>query len=140
MSDRVIVKRAFLHGTTPRITFQIVDPDGVGFQPDTLTLSIFDVVESTTTVLDPASRRMVPSLSSVIVNSRNDLDAIAYVDADGNVEFWLTTDDTGVTVLTSPTPSTYKRHLLWTWTWDTDKVGKLEIVLTIAPDRETVAA
>lgn len=127
MTSQTVVKRAILQGTTPQITFQIVDEDGVGFQPDALTMSVYDVDFT----VDPATE--------TIINSRNDLDIIADCDASGNVEVYLSEDDTEVTVPDGIWPSQLHRKILFRWEWDTTKVGKHEVILTIAPDRETVA-
>lgn len=127
MGVQTVRKAPILQGTTPRISFQIVDEDGAGFQPDTLTMSIYDVDFE----VDPATQ--------AIVNSRDDIDVLSDCDAQGNVELFLSADDTEVTVPTARNPLTLERRLLFTWTWDTDKVGKHQIILTILPDRETEA-
>ena len=128
MGHRTHVKKPFLHGTTPRISFQIVDPDGVGFQPDTLTMSVYDYVDTE----DPPADQLV--------NDRNDVDILDFCDADGNVAFYLEAEDTELVVPASELAIQPKRRLLFTWTWDSPvKVGKHELILTIAPDRETVA-
>lgn len=126
------VKKPILQGTTPRISFQIVDEDGVGFQPETLTMSIYDVVFGT----PPTS-----TTTQTIVNSRNDVDVLASCDAGGNVELFLNADDTTIDVPAGANPLTLERRVLFTWTWDTDpvKVGKHQVNLTILPDRETEA-
>lgn len=141
MNQRTVIKKDILAGTTPRLTFQIVDEDGAGFLPDTLTMSVYDVSYTPTAT---SIRTTVPPFGSTpladsIVNSRNDVDVIADCDADGNVELHLVAADTTIDVPVGTVPSTYRRLILFTWTWDTDKVGKHEVILTIAPDRETVA-
>ncbi len=130
MGYQTFVKQPILEGTTPRVTFQIIDEDGAGFEPDTLTYSVYDVDFSTT----PATE--------AIVNSRNDIDALANCDTGGNVVLVLSADDTHVEVPNGPVPATIQRRVLFTWTWDTApvRVGKHELILTIAPDRETEAA
>lgn len=138
---RTVIKKEVLQGTTPRITFQIVDEDGIGFQPDTLFLSVYDVLEAEVWTFDITLGRQVRSLSSSIVNARNDVDISDKVDSSGNVELFLGVDDTDLTVPTSPVPSTLSRRLLFTWTWDSaTKVGKHEVTIPIVPDRETVAS
>ena len=127
MNFQTVVKKETLQGTTPRITFQIVDEDGVGFLPDVLTMSVYDVDFS----VDPATE--------TIINDRNDLDILADCDASGNVEVYLSEDDTDVTVPDGSVPSQIKRKIRFRWEWDTTKVGKHEVILPIAPDRETVA-
>lgn len=147
---RTEIKKAFLSGTTRRVQFQIVDREtGLGFQPDTLTLSIYDVVEGLLTT-SPCLYHAWPyvagipapvSVTSAIVNSQNDADVSAFVDSSGNVDLYLTPADTEIDVPSYLTAKPHQRALLFTWTWDTGpvKVGKVEIVLPIAPDRETVA-
>ncbi len=130
MGYQTLVKSPILAGTTPRITFQILDEDGIGLQPATLTYSVYGVDFST-----------VPAIEA-IVNDRNDVDISANVDTTGHVELVLSSDDTAVDVPAGATPSTIQRRILLTWTWDTNpvRVGKHELILTIAPDRETEAA
>lgn len=139
MSHQTRVKKAILQGTTPEVTFQIVDEDGVGFQPAALTVSIYDVDFGLVwpSSLPPA---LPSTVTQAIVNSRNDVDILADCDVDGNVAFTLEADDTDVTVPDAAVPSFLCRRLLFRWTWDTTKVGKHEVILTIAPDRETVAS
>lgn len=138
---RTIIKKPILSGMTPRITFRIVDEDGLGFQPDTLTMSVYDV---SYTPAPAGPRTTYPPfnatpLVSTIVNSRNDVDVLANCDVDGNVELHLLTGDTAIDVPTGMQPFEARRLILFTWTWDTDKVGKHEVYLTISPDRESVA-
>lgn len=129
MGYRTLVRKPVLQGTTPQITFQIVDEVGVGFQPDVLTMSIYDKTCPTggTTV------------TSAIINSRNDIDVLASCDVSGNVDLTLEEDDTALTTAANCSPATIQRTVLFRWEWDSTKVGKHELVLTIAPDRETVA-
>lgn len=128
MSYQTLVRKPILAGTTPRIRFQIIDEDGLGFKPASLQMTIYDVDFS----VKPATQ--------AVVNSQNDIDVLDSCDADGNVELILGTDDTAVDVPTGCKPATRSRRVLFTWNWDDDKVGKHEVVLTIAPDRETVAS
>jgi hypothetical protein len=137
---QTVLRSAFIAGTTPRITCQIVDEDGVGFQPDTLTMSIYDVtvpesVRCTTFQQVLASSAVTQS----IVNERNDVDVLADVDVDGNLEIVLEEADLEVDVPAALVPSRHFRRVLFRWTWDDDKVGKHEVILPIMPDRETVA-
>jgi hypothetical protein len=150
IDGRTEIKKAFVSGTTRRVQFQIVDKvTGVGFQPDTLTLSIYDVVEATGVwtfspwpyvVTPPVGNN--PTVTSEIVNGQNDADVHAFVDSDGLVDLYLTPEDTEIEVPARVSARRYQRVLLFTWTWDGSpaKVGKHEIVLSIAPDRETVAS
>lgn len=142
MGYQTRIKKPVLQGTTPRLRFQIVDEDGIGFQPDALTLSVYDV--SYTPAIASGARTTIPPfgstpLADTIVNSRNDVDVLSSCDADGNVELHLETTDTSIDVPVGSVPSQAFRRVLFRWTWDTDKVGKHEVILTIAPDRETVA-
>lgn len=141
MANPTLVKKPVMSGTTPRISFRIVDEDGVGFQPDALTMSVYDV---SYTPVGSSRRTTLPPFGSTplaesIVNSRDDVDVLANCDADGNVELHLQADDTEVEVPAGHTPLQAYRRLLFTWTWDSDKVGKHEVYLTIQPDRETEA-
>lgn len=141
MGYQTVIKRAVLSGTTPRLTFQIVDEDGVGFKPDVLAMSIYDV---TFPAIDRCATRdghlLWPSSAThTLVNDRNDVDILASCDDSGHVDLDLLEEDTVVSVPTQQTPMTYQRRVLFRWEWDTDKVGKHEVILTIAPDRETVA-
>lgn len=128
MRQRTTIKTPFLQGTTPRIKFRIADEDGTGFKPSTLTYSVYDVDFKAT----PATQ--------TIVNGRNDVDALAECDVDGNVLMFLAAADTDVDVPDGCVPATLQRRILFTWTWSTTRVGKHEVILTIAPDRETVAS
>jgi hypothetical protein len=134
------LKSAFLAGTTPRITGQILDEDGVGTQPDTLTMSIYDVTVPASVQCTSFSQMLASSaVTQAIVNGRNVVDVLAFCDVGGNVEIVLEADDLAVDVPASLVPSRHFRRVLFTWTWDDDKVGKHEIVLPIAPDREIEA-
>lgn len=149
IEGRTEIKKAFLSGTTRRVRFQIVDKEtGVGFQPDTLILSIYDVVPASGQYSTCPSRYvawpysgLLPAVTSSIVNSQNDVDVSDFVDSAGNVDLYVTPEDTSIEVPSLVTARPYQRVLLFTWTWDGSpaKVGKQEIVLSIAADRETVA-
>lgn len=153
IEGRTEIKRAFLSGTTRRIQFQIVDKEtGVGFQPSTLIMSVYDV-NPVTNVLTPslvfyevwpffwALQTPAPIIvTSAIVNSQNDADISAFVDVNGYVDIYLDPADTEIDVPTSLTAFPHQRVILFTWTWGSPaKTGKQEIVLSIAPDRETEA-
>lgn len=153
IEGRTEVKKAFLSGTTRRIEFQIVDKEtGVGFQPDTLIMSVYDV-NAATSVLTPSlvfyevwpsfwalSPAPAPVVTSAIVNGQNDADVSAFVDATGNVDVYLEPADTEIDVPVTLTAHPHQRVILFTWTWGSPaKTGKCEIVLSIAPDRETEA-
>lgn len=130
MAYRTLVKKAILQGTTPRVSFTIVDEDGVGFQPDTLTMTIYDF----------ACSCLVPPSGS-IVNDQNDVDILANCDSQGNVAVYLAEEDTTLSTDAACRPSVLPRRLLFRWTWDSPtKVGKHEVVITLAPDRELVAS
>lgn len=145
---RVEIKKAFLSGTTRRVQFQIIDTETrEGFRPDTLTMSIYDVTSGAELVTCACRYRawpysgLWPPVTSAIVNEQNDADVSAFVDAQGNVDLYLAPADTEIDVPSLITAIPHKRVLLFTWTWDDPaKTGKQEIVLSIAPDRETVAS
>jgi hypothetical protein len=150
IEGRTVIKKAFLSGTTRRIQFQIVDKElGTGFQPDTFTMSVYDVEHQTTTTWGRPWWRCwhctsiisTTTVSSTIVNAQNDVDVSAFCDASGNVDIYLTVDDTAIDVPNILSAIHHQRVVTFTWTWDSPvKTGKHEIVLNIAPDRETVAA
>lgn len=139
MGYQTIVKKPILSGTTPRVRFQIVDEDGIGYVPDEVTMSIYDVTYPATVPCPIGSWSLPPSATESIINSRNDVDILTSVDGDGVVDVTLAADDTAVEVPSGAVPLTYQRRILFRWVWDTTKVGKHEVILTIAPDRETVA-
>jgi hypothetical protein len=154
IDGRTEVKRAFISGTTRRVQMQIVATDtGVGFRPDTLVLSLYDVTPATNgsgtwawtfcPFLYRCWRYAYPAVSvtSAIVNSQNDADVSAFVDVAGNVDFNLEPADTEFETPTVNIAQPHQRVLLFTWTWDGSpgKVAKHEIVLNLVPDRETVA-
>jgi hypothetical protein len=136
-------KTAFLQNTTPRVTFQIVDEDGVGFRPGTLTMSVYDLDFHTTslTVQQWISHPIFPiPASQTIVNDRQDIDMLAFCDVNGFVEFHLDEEDTEIGVPSSSVPSLWLRNFLFTWTWASPpRKGKHQLILTIAPDRASVA-
>lgn len=127
MKQQTVMNRDVLAGSTPRLTATVVNEDGIGFKPDTLTMSIYDV-----TVADDVA-------SSGIVNSRDAVDVLANCDNGGRLAVTLQAGDTAVTVPSGLTPSRIQRRVLFEWTWDTDKVGKHEVLIPILPDRKTVA-
>jgi hypothetical protein len=129
-SYQTAIKKAVIQGITPRLTFQIVDEDGQGFQPGTLTMTIYDF----------ACACLVPPTSS-IVNEKNDIDVLANCDTYGNVEVFLEAEDTTLDLDAACRPSVLPRRILFRWTWDSPtKVGKHEVVITLVPDRELVAS
>jgi hypothetical protein len=139
---QTIRKKPILSGTTPQLSFQIVNESGDGFVPDVVTMSVYDVTY-------PASDRcsttggtltFPDTATHTIINGRNDVDVLSSVDGSGNLAVTLLEADTLVTVPTGRTPYTYQRRITFRWEWDSDKVEKHEFILTIAPDRETVAS
>lgn len=142
IEGRTDIKRAFLSGTTRRIQFQIVDKDtGIGFQPDTLTMSIYDVSVDSLTDRVGIPTRLTDPASESIVNSRNDVDVSASVDVSGHVDLFLDPADTEILVPDVVESRRYRRVVAFTWTWDSPtKTQKHEIVLSIAPDRESAAS
>ena len=148
IEGRTDVKKAFLSGTTRRIQFTIVDTDtGIGFQPATLVMSVYDVntphnqrYVPVFTVLDPTVPPVVPAITSTIVNGQNDTDVSAFCDINGVVDLYLDVEDTAITVPSTLIAVPYERRVLFRWTWGSPaKTAKHEIILAIAPDRETVA-
>lgn len=149
IEGRTDIKKAFLSGTTRRIQFQIFDPEtGDGFEPSLLTMSVYDVVEGSLTCAwcgfrcwTPASTTPPHAVTSEVVNERNDVDVTAFVDSVGQVDLYLEVEDAEIDVPAYLTAQHHRRVVAFKWTWDSpEKVGKHEIVLTIAPDRETAIA
>jgi hypothetical protein len=138
IEGRTTIQKAFLAGTTRRIQFQIVDKDtGAGFQPDTLTMSIYDVSVDALNDRADIPTRLTEPVTGSIVNDRDDDDVSAFVDSSGNVDLYLDPEDTEVATPDIVQARRYRRVVLFTWTWDTPtKTGKHEIVLSIVPDRE----
>ncbi len=138
---QTIIKKPILSGVTPRISFRLVDEDAVGFQPDTLLMSIYDVsfTPTTSNVRTTWPPFGATPLADEIV--RTDVDVLASCDSNGNVELFLESTDTEVDVPVGDLPTQAFRRIQFVWTWDSPiKTGKHEVILTIAPDRETAAA
>lgn len=132
MDPIFVIKKRILQGTTPKLTFQVLDDavPAVGFQPDTLVMSIYDVTPSTSNVAP------MPAVSSAIVNDREDVDVSAFCDASGNVEVVLEADDTELTStqVERCTAKGIRRLVLFEWTWTSpERVGKGLFDLTIFP-------
>jgi len=146
LDGRTDIKKPFLAGMTRQITFQIVEnATGIGFQPGTLTMSIYDVNPSGNGVLDSvylvSGKKTGQTVASAIVNARDDVDVSAFCDSSGTVELFLTPDDTDLEVPAIIVNTPFQRHVLFRWTWDSPvKTGKHEIILRIQPDRESVAS
>lgn len=139
------VKKPFLSGISKPLQFRITDDDGVGFKPDAITMSIYDstLLRAATspygigTVFGPAE---YVRISDTFVNNRNDVDVLDSCDADGNVSFTLDPEDTTRTSPIGQYPSQVFRHVLFRVTFGSpSQTEKLLYILTIAPDRETVA-
>lgn len=116
-----VIRKRIIQGTTPRLTFQILDDQspGQGFEPDTLVMSIYDVSRSSTITTVPAT------VTSAYVNSRQDVDVSASCDVNGNVDLTLETDDTDLSAaqVEQCTSKGISRRVLFQWTWDTTKHG-----------------
>lgn len=148
VEGRTEIKKSFLSGITRRVQFQIVDKEtGLGFQPSTLVMSVYDVntphnqrYPAVFSVTTPDPIQPVIALTSTIVNGQNDTDVSAFVDVQGNVDLYLDVDDTAIAVPAVLITVPYQRRVLFTWTWGSPpKTGKHEIWLAITPDRESVA-
>lgn len=139
------IKKSFPSGNTRKVTFQIIDKDtGAGFLPSTLTMTIYDVSATGLGAVDTIYRvhgsLTGPTVSSAIVNEQNGVDVIGMCDASGNVEIYLTPEDTtvGVPAIQEYTP--FARCVSFTWTWGSPaKVSTHDIVIRIRPNRATVA-
>lgn len=111
MAVRTVVSDEVPEESTPLLTFQIVDRDGVGFQPDVFILTLYD------------------NKTGDILNGRDEQNVLnangCTVDADGNVEFTMEPEDT--TIL--DTASALEVHIaLFEWTWNAGLFhGKHEI-------------
>lgn len=101
-----------LEGTTPYIEFDIADPEsGEGFQPQTLTLTLWD------------------AKTGSIINNRDGVDVLSSVNAQGHVQFWLTPQDM---VVHDQTKTTEVRCALFAWTWQGgERNDALEVKFTI---------
>lgn len=117
MDPIFVIKKRIIQGTTPRLTFQILDDQSPaqGFQPDTLVMSLYDVTRSQTITTIPAT------VSSAFLTGREDVDVSASCDASGNVDVTLETDDTELsdTQTAQCTAKGISRRVLFQWTWDT---------------------
>lgn len=146
-------KKPFLSGTTRRIRFTIVDENtGIGFQPSTLTMSVYDVNtlanrrwSTSFTVTPPVlpGEPVPPAepLTASIVNAQNDADVSAFCDSDGAVDLYLTVEDTEIPVPPAMWAIPYQRYVSFVWTWGSPaKTGKHTLILAIMPDWETAAA
>lgn len=140
------VKTPFLAGQTIWIRFQIIDKQtGLGFPPDTLTMSIYDLVREANDLTETVYRLTgtvtgIP-VTSAIVNGQQAVDMAAFVDAEGQVEVFLTPEDTAIEVPAVVVAQHHERRLLFTWTWGSPaKQAKRQITIRIAPDRASVAA
>ena len=109
-SHRTILHDAVLNETTPLIEFDIEDDSGVGFKPDTLTLTLYD-----------------PETNEPI-NGRTDADVLASCDINGHVAQRLAAADTRAR---DGGPNEQTRHALFRWTWSSGLSGAHEIVFPI---------
>lgn len=118
--NTVLIRKAFLSGTSLDVTVDL------GFKPETLTMSVYD------------RNALVYPATNTIVNDRDDVDVLVYCSDEGVVAVTLNADDTTVVpVTTRRPPSQYRRHVLFTYTWDSlVNTGKYLVTLTIAPDYE----
>ena len=126
--NTVHIRKPILSGISQSITFTI-QRSGLGFKPDTLTMSVYDRNDS------------VRPATNTIVNSRNDVDVLDFCSVDGVVVVTLDSADTTVVpVSTWRPPSRYKRQVLFTYTYGSPPdTGKFLFTLTIAPDYEGLA-
>lgn len=142
----MIIKKPFLSGETIHIQFRITDRvTGVGFQPSTLSMSIYDVTPvpngMLTTVYRLTGNVVGVPVTSAIVNTQDDVDVSGFVDSTGLVEIDLTPDDTTVPVPSIDVAHPYQRNILFTATWDSpEKTRKQIFTINIIPDRESAAA
>jgi len=140
------IKKPFLAGGTRLITFQITDKvTGEGFQPDTLTMTIYDVnptgAGARATVYLVGGHKTGPTVLSAIVNDQDGVDVSAMVDVSGNVEVELTPEDTALEVPDIIVNTPYQRRVLFTWTWGSPARTALhQIIMRIQPNRATVAS
>lgn len=139
------IKKPFLAGHTRVIRFQIVDKEtGLGFQPETLLMTIYDVnpvgLGARDTVYLVTGRKRDVAVVSCIVNSRQGTDVWAMVDANGNVEVELTPEDTALEVPNIIVHTPYQRLVLFAWTWASPpRTGMHQITMRIQPNRAEVA-
>lgn len=139
------IKKPFLAGNSREITFQIVDKaTGDGFKPSTLTMTIYDVTPTGIGLLDTVylvgGHKTDQTVGSAIVNSQQGVDVLALCDATGNVQVYLTPEDTALEVPDIIVHTPYQRRVLFTWTWGSPALTVMhQIIIRIQPNRATVA-
>lgn len=131
MGDTLSIRTPFLSGVSKPLGFTIKEA-GVGFKPDTLTMTVYD--------RDDRDDRVAHS-TPAIVNGRNDVDVLASCSDAGVVRVTLDPADTTITPPIRRTPTyAQPRHVLFTYTWGSPpEVGKYQVTMLIAPDYEPLA-
>lgn len=138
------IKTPFLSGITIHIAGDFLTRAGLGYEPDTVLMSVYDVIESRTIpcpsfhVSHPTGR--CNPVSSSFINDRNRVDVSAYVDSSGVVDLNLDVEDSEIDVPAYVTHLPHKRIVSFLFQWASPAItGKHRIVIPIIPDRETVA-
>lgn len=101
-------------GTTPPIAFTIRDPDGNGFLPDTLILTLYD--EATKVILGGREKQNVRNANGVTVSAAGEV-------------VWQTVAADNAIVTDSENKE--KHVALFEWTWDGSKHGKVQVVILV---------
>jgi len=111
VTHRTVFNEQIPELTTPRITFQIVDEAGTGFEPSTLTLTLYNV--KTGAMLNSRDHQNVVDAAGVTV------------DAQGQVVWQTSAEDMAILVATESL-EVHVALLEWSWSLGT-KHGKHEL-------------
>lgn len=111
MPSRSVVEDEIAEGSTPVFSFQILDADGDGFKPETLTVTLYDYRDKS------------------IINSRDHVDILdvngGSVDAEGNVIWELEEGDTPIV----HSDSNLETHeALFEWSWDSGNSKQKHVI------------
>jgi hypothetical protein len=139
------IQKAYIAGDTKRVAFTICDTaTGEGFRPDTLVMTIYDVypvgLGATRTVYLVAGQKTDIAVASAIVNSQEAVDVLSACSVTGDVELYLTPEDTALEVPAIILHTPHQRRILFTWTWDSPtKTQSHQIIFRLYPNRASVA-
>ena len=115
MSTRTVIQDPIPERSSARLTAQLVDENGSGISPSTLTLSLY-VLGDTNTIINNRNNQNVLNTNDVTV------------DTSGNLTWNMQPQDNQI--MSSNRRLEY--HVaLFEWTWGTGKAGKHEIVFPV---------
>lgn len=121
---RTTLSQDICERTTPVIAFQIVDDAGVGFQPATLTLTLY-VASTRESIQHRVTGPIINGRDKQNVFDQNDVT----VDVSGNVVWSLTVDDT---IVSQDAFATESHVALFEWTWNAGaNAAKHEIEMVV---------